>query len=91
MERSRLHFQQWLLLLFDVKKSVAEAQQTFLEAYGDATQSYSSCQFRFKRFKSVDFVVNDNDRSEGRKKFENELQALIDKKPAETLKKVHCF
>lgn len=89
MERSKLHFRHSLLLLFDLKKSAAEAHKTLLEAYGDAAPSYPNCRFWFQRFKSGNFDVNDKERPGGPKKFkDNELQDLLDGNPAQTLKEL---
>lgn len=89
MERSKLHFRHSLLLLFDLKKSAAEAHQTLVQAYGDRAPSYPNCRFWFQRFKSGNFDVNDKERPGQPKKFEdNDLQALLDENSAQTLKEL---
>lgn len=89
MERTKLHFRHSLLLLFDLKKSAAEAHQTLVKAYGDQAPSYPNCRVWFQRFKSGDFDVNDKERPGQPKRFENdELQSLLDQNSAQTEKEL---
>lgn len=89
MDRPKVHFRHSLLLLFDLKKSAAEAHQTLFEAYGDKAPSYPNCRFWFQRFKSGDFDVEDKDRSGQPNKFEDEeLQALLDLDSTQTQKQL---
>lgn len=64
-----------LLLLFDLKKSVAEASNTLLETYGETAPSHPNCQFYFQQLESGD-----------PKKYEdNTLQELLDENPVQYL------
>lgn len=49
-------------MVFDLKKSGAEAHQTLLEAYDDANPSYPNCQFS-------DFNAKEKKRLGGPKNF----------------------
>lgn len=64
----KIAFRYSLLLLFDLKKSIADAHQKLLETYGDALPSYLNCRFWFQRFKSDGFDVNNKERI---KKYED--------------------
>lgn len=70
MERSKLNFQQSLLLLFDLNKSAAETHQTLSVVYDDAAPPYPCCRFRFQWLKGGD--VEDN-----------EFRNLLDEKPSQ--------
>lgn len=89
MDRSKLHFRHSLLLLFDLKKTAAEAHQTLVAAYGDQSPSYPNCRYWFKRFKTGDFDLDNKDRGKPPKKFEDdELKVILDQNTATTLKEL---
>ena len=71
MNRSKLHFRPVLRFLFDMRKSVAEAQKVLEETYTNDVPSLSNCKFWFTRFKSGDFDLNDKERPGQPKKFED--------------------
>lgn len=50
----KLHFQQPLLPLFDLKKFAAKAHRSLLEVYSDAASLYTTWWFPFQRFKGGD-------------------------------------
>ena len=56
---------------FNLKKSVAEAHRLLVEAYGDAVLSERSCREWFQKFKNGEFDVEDKERSERPKVYEN--------------------
>jgi len=56
-----------------------------VEAYGDHTLRKSQCYVWFKKLKSGDFDVRNEERGRPPKKFaERELQALLDEDDAQT-------
>ena len=56
-----------------------------VEAYGEHALGKSQCFKWFKKFKSGDFDVTDDERGRPPKKFENsELQALLDEDDTQT-------
>lgn len=59
MERSKKHFRQSLLLLYNQKKNIAEAQRILAETYGESAPSISTCEFWYRRFKTAN--GNDSD------------------------------
>lgn len=71
MERSELHFQLSLRLVFDVKKPAAEAHRTLLEAYGNTAPSCPNWPFWFQRVRSGCLEVCDKEQPGRKKKFGN--------------------
>ena len=67
------------------KETAAEAHRELQKVYRDAAVSETMCRDWFRRFKDVDFDVDDHPR-EGRPiSFEGaELEALLDKDPCQT-------
>lgn len=89
MDRSKAFFRGALLLLFDLKKTAAEAHRMLSETYGVQAPSQRSCRFWFERFKSGDFNLQDKERPGQPKKFEDDgLQALLDENPTHTQKEL---
>ncbi|EGI67318.1 Mariner Mos1 transposase [Acromyrmex echinatior] len=87
MERDKLFFRCVLLHYFDLKKSAAETHRLLAEIYGESVPSETVCRDWFRRFKSGDCNVHDKQRTGQPKKFEDEqLQALLEENPAQTLK-----
>ena len=89
MERDKLFFRCVLLHYFDLKKSAAETHRLLAEIYGESAPSETVCRDWFRRFKSGDCDVHDKQRTGQSKKFEDEqLQALLEENPAQTLKEL---
>jgi len=74
-----------LLHYFDLKKTAAKTHRLLSEMYGDETPSERTCRVWFERFRNSDFDMRDKERSGQPKKFEDELQELLDENPARTL------
>ena len=75
----------WTALIFcyHLKKTAAESHRMLVEAYGALGKS--QCFEWFKKFKSGDFDVRNEERGKPPKKFEDsELQALLDEDDAQT-------
>ena len=71
-------------LIFCLKKT-AESHRILVEAYGEHALGKSQCFEWFKKFKSGDFDVRNEERGKPPKKFEDsELQALLDEDDAQT-------
>lgn len=89
MNRDKAFFRGALLLLFDFKKTAAEAHRMLSETYGEQAPSERSCREWFQRFKSGDFGLEDKERPGQPKKFEDaELQALLDENSCRTQKEL---
>lgn len=58
------------------------------ETYPDSAPSVKTCEYLFRRFKNDDFNLEDEERPRQPKKFEDELQEILDQTPARTLKKL---
>lgn len=68
-----------LLFCFFLKKNATESHQMLMEAYGGHALSQRMCYEWFRKFKSGDFDVRNEERGKPSKKFEDvELQALLD-------------
>ena len=68
-----------LIFCYHLKKTAAESHRMLVETYGEHTLGKSQCFEWFKKFKSSDFNVRNEERGKPPKKFENsELQALLD-------------
>lgn len=80
------HFRQALLFCFNLKKKAAESHRMLVEAYGEEVPSETTCREWFRRFKIGDYEIKDKYRSGQPKKFKDEdLKALLDKNPRQTL------
>jgi len=67
-----------LIFCYHLKKTAAESHRMLIEAYDEHALGKSQC-FEFKKFKSGDFDVRNEERRKPSKKFEDsELQALLD-------------
>lgn len=89
MDRDKLFFRCVLLHYFDLKKSAAEAHRLLAETYGESAPSETVCRDWFRRFKSGDCDVYDKERPGQPKKFEDEeLKALLDDNPAQSLREL---
>lgn len=74
-----------LIFCYHLKKTAAESHRMLVEAYGDNALGKSQCFEWFKKFKSGDFDVRNEERGRPPKKFEDsELQALLDEDDAQT-------
>ena len=77
------------MFLFHLKKTAAESHRISVDAYGKHALSKSTCHEWFQQFKNNDFEVNDKERPEQPKKFEDtELQALLDEDRCQTQKQL---
>jgi len=83
------HLREALLLYFNKKKSATETHRLLSETYPEHCPSIRVCQQWFARFKSGDFDTKDKERTGRPKKFEDEeLEALLDEDPCQTLKEL---
>jgi len=74
-----------LLHYFNMKKTAAESHRILVEIYGEHALAERTYQNWFARFKSGDFGLEDAERAEQPKKFENdELEALLDEDCCQT-------
>lgn len=74
-----------LLLLFDMKKTAAEAHRMLSDTYDEQAPSERSCRDWFKRFKNGDFDMKDKPRPGQPRKVEDaDLQELLDENPDQT-------
>lgn len=74
-----------LVFCFHLKKTAAESHRMLVEAYGKHALGKSQCFQWFKKFKSGDFDVRNEERGRPPKKFEDdELQALLDTDDTQT-------
>ncbi|XP_018402624.1 PREDICTED: uncharacterized protein LOC108779663 [Cyphomyrmex costatus] len=74
-----------LIFCYKLKKTAAESHQMLIEAFGEHALGRSRCYQLFKKFKSGDFDVRNEERGKPPKKFEDrELQALLDEDDAQT-------
>ena len=74
-----------LLYYFNMKKTAAESHRILVEVYGEHALAEQTCQKWFARFKSSDFGLEDEERPEQPKKFEDEeLEALLDEDCCQT-------
>ena len=68
-----------------MKKTAAESHRIFVEVYGEHPLAERTCQKWFARFKSGNFGLEDEERPEQPKKFEDEeLEALLDEDYCQT-------
>jgi len=74
-----------LIFCYHLKKTAAESYRMLVEAYGEHALGKSQYFEWFKKFKSGDFDVRNEEREKPPKKFEDsELQALLDEDDAQT-------
>jgi len=74
-----------LIFCYHLKKIAAESHRMLVEAYSKHALGKSQCFEWFKKFKSGDFDVRNEERGKSSKKFEDsELQALLDEDDAQT-------
>jgi len=74
-----------LIFCYHLKKTAAESHRMLVEAYGEHALGKSQCFKWFKKFKSGDFNVRNEERGKPPKKFEDsELQALLDEDDTQT-------
>ena len=77
--REKMFLRGVLLHYFNMKTTAAESQHILVEVYGEHALAERTCQKWFARFKSGDFVLEDEERLGQPKKFEDEeLEALLD-------------
>ena len=70
---------------FNLKKSAAEAHRLFVEIYGEAALSERSCYEWFQKFKNGELDIEDKERSERPKVYEEAtLEALLDQDSCQT-------
>jgi len=88
-EPNKRHLREFLIYFFNLKTSAAEAQRLLVEAYGDIALSEKSCRKWFQKFKNGEFDVEDKERSEKPKVYEDaELEALLDEDSCQTQKEL---
>ena len=74
-----------LLHYFNMKRSATESHRILVEVYVEHALAEWTCQKWFARFKSGDFGLEDEERPEQLKKFEDEeLEALLDEDCCQT-------
>lgn len=74
-----------LLHYYFMKQTAVKTHRILTEVYGDHVITERTCQNWFKRFKSGNFALEDDERSGPPKKFEDaELKALLDQDPSQT-------
>ena len=74
-----------LISCYHFKKTATESYRMLVEAYGEHALGKSQCFEWFKKFKSSDFDVRNEERGRPPKKFEDsKLQALLDEDDAQT-------
>lgn len=82
---SSLDLRTSLIFCFHLKKTAAESHRMLVEAYGDHALGKSQCFEWFKKFKSGDFDVRNEERGRPPKKFEDgDLQGLLDEDDSQT-------
>ena len=75
-----------LLHYFIQNKSAPEAHIILVETCGDNALSVTTCRDWFQRFKNNDFKLEDKERSDAPKKFEDkELEEILDEDRPQTL------
>lgn len=81
------HIREVLLHYFILKKTAAETHRLLVEAYGDHALSETQCKEWFRKFKSGNFDLRNEERGKPSKKFEDaELEALLDEDDTQTQK-----
>lgn len=74
-----------LVFCFHLKKTAAESHRMLVEAYGEHALGKSQCFEWFRKFRSGDFDVRNEERGRPPKKFEDsELQGLLDEDDSQT-------
>ncbi|EGI60743.1 Mariner Mos1 transposase, partial [Acromyrmex echinatior] len=85
----KYHLRELLIYFFNLKKSAAEAHRLLVKAYGEATLSERSCREWFQKFKNGKFDIEDKERSERPKVYEDaELEALLNEDSCQTQKEL---
>ena len=74
-----------LLFCYQLKKTAAESHRMLVEAYGEHALGETQCKEWFRKFRSGNFDVRNEERGRPPKKFEDaELQALLDEDDGQT-------
>lgn len=74
-----------LIFCFLLKKTATESHQMLVKAFGEHALGKAQCYNWFKKFKSGDFDLRNEERGHAPKKFEDtELQALLDADATQT-------
>ena len=74
-----------LIFCYHLKKTAAESHRILVEAYGEHALGKSQCFEWFKKFRSGNFDVRNEECGSPPKKFQDsELQALLDEDDAQT-------
>ena len=74
-----------LIFCYHLKKTAAESHRMLVEAYGEHALGKSQCFKWFKKFKSGDFEVRNEERERPPRKIEGaDLQALLDEDDTQT-------
>lgn len=74
-----------LILCYHLKKTAAESHRMLVEAYGEHALGETQCKVWFRKFRSGDFDVRNEERGRPPKKFEDaELEELLDQDPSQT-------
>ena len=74
-----------VIVCYHLKKTATESHQMLVEAYGKHALGKSQCFEWFKKFRSGNFDVRNEERRRPSKKFQDsELQALLDEDDVQT-------
>lgn len=74
-----------LIFCFHLKKTAAESHRMLVEAYGQHALGETQCKEWFRKFRSGDFDVRNEERGRPAKRFEDaDLQALLDEDDGQT-------
>ena len=78
-EPNKRHLREVLIYFFNLKKSAAEAHRLLAEKYGKAALSERSCREWLQNFKNGEFDIQDKERNERTKVYEDaKLELLLD-------------
>ena len=84
-EPNKRHLQELLIYFFNLKKSAAETYELLVESNGEAALSERSCCEWFQEFKNGEFDIEDKERNERPKVYEDaKLEALLDQNSCQT-------
>ena len=83
---NKVCFRAILLNYFNQNKSAAEAHRIVVETYDDNALWDTTCRDWFRRFKKNDFKLEDKERFDAPKKFEDKyLEEILDEDRSQTL------
>ena len=73
-----------LIFCYHLKKTAAESHRMFVKAYGEHALGKSQCFEWFKKFKSGDFDMRNEERGKPTKFEDSELQTLLNENDDQT-------